>query len=1216
MPLSGLWDRAHRVAAGFFLFLVAAAMGCGAQNLELLREDVLGEAGSNWELPGVPLDYMASSVKQSVVEVRIDCENGQKQQGSAFIVKRSGKRAFLISAWHLLHPPRERCQVDRIFLDGTGIVALSTEVRPGNLDDLLAMHGSELADIVLFSVPAQPEGPSLQLVEPSTPAASKALMAWESVGGPVILAATGQVVGVVTERTSAGTQAYKMAPVSALLSELRVQADLDLREQVAPYGLDPLESPPLARPEEAATVHELLRRSPAPWVLLTGKEGVGKGALANKLGWDAMWSGQFPDGVVRVQVRARPTDEVLGELHKVILRRPPQPALDSTVNTLASVLRGKRLLVVLDDLRFEGDRLPVELEKALAETAVLATSRRPYTGPRIQPIEVGNLPPNLARQVLESALNLPPEYKGRASSLPDVDLLCQRLGYNPLALSLAAGVMSKAQLGAEAYLLRWQQQPPNNLSQTADDAALSRAFEVMWQGLSASERAALVGMGLLAEAPVAPDLLAALIDEDQATVAAALDHLVAQHVLSRPSRGREVSTHPLIYRFIQEKGAQVWFKSHKRERLVRWFILHAQDLPAQRWGLGIIAQLQATQEWAAGDDKLGEVYGLADAYHNRLREFGPWSLWDRMWRNAVESALHANDQKILMLALRQLARTREQAGYKSGAEPLFRESLKIARDLRDQRAVIETLQDLGAQENGTEAVLLVKTSLEQAQLLGDRALIAHTLLRLSQAYAKIPDFANAKKSLKQSLDIYQILIDNPQILNTMQSLYQLALREQDLDSAKGWLASSIAVCERLGDLKCAVPIQLNLARLADQRGNPSEAQQHYDRALSLARRVSEPDFLATVLDELARRAGRREELAAALLLWRQARDNVQNSADLKLKINVAIFGAELAYRLRDYAQADEQLDLALNLCARTGDRASLLAYIVQFHFLRWSRTSLARQLTRLQDARQQAELSHAENLVPLLDLAIARIFRLRHEPDRAQELISRSASLSGGRRSELAVALFTSGHATLSAMLGEHTSPRAGLTRAVSLCEKAKEDSRLSCLRTVGEDAAEIKQWVPAQKCQARRLALLRAQSETPARAIEIASVVEETAELAMARGDRKGAQRRYQEALGLWQHLHADLAVARVLERLARLAWERGDTLLAQQWLQEALSVSRSLDSKGDTFARMRLLQAQIARRRNQREQARAFASEACELFERLHSNEAAAARAFLKKL
>jgi tetratricopeptide (TPR) repeat protein len=270
----------------------------------------------------------------------------------------------------------------------------------------------------------------------------------------------------------------------------------------------------------------------------------------------------------------------------------------------------------------------------------------------------------------------------------------------------------------------------------------------------------------------------------------------------------------------------------------------------------------------------------------------------------------------------------------------------------------------------------------------------------------------------------------------------------------------------------------------------------------------------------------------------------------------------------------------------------------------------------LQDARQQAAAARSDAAVPMLDLAIARIHRLRKESDRAQEAIARSAQAYEVKRSEQGLAMVVAARGALAASTGDHTSPRVSFTRALALCEKAKDESHATCTKAVADDAIEAQQWPAAQKGLDRHLAALRAQDKAKSRTLELANAVEEIAVLAMLRGDRGGAAKRYQEALGLWQRLHADLAVARVLERMARLAWDRGDGILAAEWLMEALSVSRSFDNKGDTWARMRLLQAQIALKQKQRDQARTFATEAAALFDKLHSPEAATARAVLKKL
>lgn len=1218
MRCSVLSSRGHGLAACLLLLAAAAGLGCGAHRFEPFHDEALGSSPARWAAPGLPLADLAANVEKSVVRIRIDCAGKKKLARSAFVVKRSAGRAYLMTAWSVLYPGAAQCQIERLRLSGAGITPMELDARAG-LPDLLEVRGSQAAGLALFLLAGQPDGPTLALGQLAGPAESRAeLVAADAVGGPVVMAATGQAVGVVTELLeqpagAGGPRRYRMAPLRALASELAEHADLALAEQLAPYGLDPLTSVPPTRPEETAIHNRLARRSPPPFVLLTGGAGAGLSTLGNKLAWEGLFSGQFPDGVLRLSVRGRPTDEVLGELYEVVLHRPPPPALPATVSTLASVLAGRRILVVLEDLRFDSDRLPVELLQALAATPVLATSRKLYKGARVQAVELEPLLPELAHKAVRATLSAP---ASRALGDADIDLLCQRLGYDGLALTLAAGMLSRSRRSVASFLEAWQAQQPAGAREASPDRALGALLDLIFADLDRGERQVLIGIGLLAEAPVSADLLAALLDEDAASVAAAMDRLVELHVLERPAQSNKVSAHPLIYAWAQKKAEKSWFRDRKRDRLVRWFLLAARKLPQERWGLSLASQLQACQEWAARDQQPDAVYALAEAWDRRLRESGPWSLWDRLWRSAVEAMLRSGDRKSLMLALRRLARTREQAGYGRGAEPLYRESLKIARDLRDERAIIETLNELGASEGaGKDAVLLLKTSLEQAQLFGDLALLAATYKQLGAAHAAGSDFASAEAALTKSLSSYERLLDDRGRLEVMQELYSVSLSRKDAAAAQRWLVRRVEVCERLREPRCAVPSHLSIARLADERGDTAEARRHFDAALFAARTAEDPGMAAAILEELARRADRTGSIAQAFALWQQAAASADKSSDLKLQLGVFALGADLAYRLRDLPLADQELDRALGLCARLGDRQGLLSLVVRFDALRWSRTPISRQLARLEDAREQAARQRSDELVAFLDLALGRLYRLAGEPEAAEQQITKSAERFERQKHSYGLALVLASQASLAVSRGVRGSSHAGFARALALCEKSGDESRPACLKAVTDDAREAQRWAVARRASDRRLALVR-RAAPRLRSTELASAVEESAELLLLRGDRAAGQRRYQEALGLWQKLAADTAVARVLERMARLAWDRGDGSLAGQWLAEALVLGASLDHGGETWARIRLLQAEMAWQRRQRAQARVYAAEAAALFDRLHAPEFAAAHALLKRI
>lgn len=1264
MPNFGFPDRAHTRWAhvGSLVVAVAALSGCGAIDTATLRDDP-AKLRATWEVAGGPLDYLAAGAEKAIVSVRVECSGSKQEHGSAFVIRRNGKRAYLLTSLQLLHPPKERCQVQRISLQGAGIVPIEIDPRERSVDEGLNVHSRRDADIALLSVLAEPEGPTLQLAQPlpgaadatgtgagtdpalygkaalltlgyvagapgspptikvsqgalsaAPPDAAGRLHAdgpvepW-SVGGPALLTATGQVVGMITygsDQASGGERHYLLTPASVLGKELREQADLDLATLVAPYGLNRLPHGVVARPEETSINQQLQRRGPAPFVLLTGGPDVGKSAVANKLGWDHVFSGQFPGGIVRLQVYDRATDDLLGELHTAVLHRPPPQQLGETVATLVGALKGRRILVILDDVRWEGERLPNELLQALGDTAVLATSRRKYTDSRVQTVEIGSLSRDLARRQMRNALT---ESAGRILTDSDVDLIAERLGLNPLAMNLAVEVLNRTEVAAEPFLDHLQAQRLRAIDDGEMSGPLAAVLELTWDGLGGTERNVVTTMGLLAEAPAPPELLAAMLGESVSTVETALAHLAGQAVLDSPAQGRNFSMHPLVHAWAKEKADQSWFRGWKRDRLISWYLKRAEAQPARTWTPALSAQLQTAQEWAARDGKVKSVYDLAQAWHDRLRELGPWSLWDRMWRNAVESALRSDDLKTLMLSLRQLAWTRELAGYGTGAEPLYRDSLLLARDLRDQRAIVEVLNELGTRVGSSkQAVELLKESQMQAQILGDQRLVATTLQLLSWAYEAMGDFESAEKCLQQSLTIYQNLqaagpqpgqpssSDNATV-NTLRNLYALSLRRKDAAAAQSWLVRSIDACGAERESECAVPSYLHLGRLADQRGDEAEAKRHFDHALAIVRKLPDTGYLAQVLDELAHREERKGDMATAMTLWRQARDSATTAGDLRRKVNVAIDGAALAYRLRDFSLLQEQLDIALDLYARLGDRRGYQTSIVAFDYLRWSGEELSQQLTKLQDAQHQAALAQSEAVVVRTEVAQARIWRLRGERERAEPLLLRATQYYERRRDAHGQALVTSEYAAIAAISGENRAARTGFNKALLLCEKVAAAERLSCLHSVASDAQETRQWVPAQHGFERRLALLRTQNKP----MEVASATEDLADLAMARGDRPNALKRYQESLALWTKVKADLAVVRQLERQAHLSWERGEWLGADQWLQEAVALSAHGEQRNETFGRIRLLQAQLAYRQRQRSQARTYVTQAIEIFEHL---------------
>jgi len=853
------------------LAVVVCAAGCAGSRA----------ARSAWEFSGGQLDLLSAEARGAVVYVQVWLAGGdQPAPATAFVVGRRGRDVHLLTAWHVLHPEDGR-HVVRMRLRGGGVDELDTH-QPTNVE----VGGSAQNDITLLRVKGDPNGPVLRvgglegalygkdealaigfvvdtdsgelpapaehilsLSRTARPGREVLLTDREKLlpgmsGGPVLLRATGLVVGVVRGRIVTGPEQEEglVAPVSTVAVLLRQEAGVELQPPPVLYRLPPLPVPLIDRPEEAKA-SEALDPGPgsaaAPFVLLTGGPGTGKTVLAAKVAWKGLYAGRYPGGVYFIEVKDRTPEQVVRDLAVAVFQQPP-PAMpmEELAARVRTRLAGKRALVVLDDLRWE--QLDPVVMSAVADTTVLATSRRRYNDSRLTAhVEVGTLPAEGARKLLTGTLR----QLGRTEIDPDgIARICDRLGNHALAISLAGGAMAALGLDAEDFLERLESSRLDILVSDDSERSIRASFEVSWRGLEQPARAALVALAQGADAPLPPDVQRALVGA--ARWPKAVDRLVRVSLATR--QGGTLQLHPLIREWAREKGDREATKERGAagDRLSDWLVERAAKVHPGEVSPELALHLAEAQRQAHAQGRTQRVHELAARWDEALDRSGQWSVLVELWERAVQG-LRPRGGVDLAGALHNLGVTQQRRGDYPTARQHYEKALGTFRELGDRANVAASLHQLGilAQLTGDypTARQHYEESLRIKRELGDRAGIANSLHQLGILAQLTGDYPTARQHYEESLRIERELGNRAGIAISLGQLGRLAEKAGDLAGAAGHLREALDLFGELGGASAGhARVLWALARVARAQKRPPEAREYAQRAVDMLEKLGDP----------------------------------------------------------------------------------------------------------------------------------------------------------------------------------------------------------------------------------------------------------------------------------------------------------------------------------------------------------------------------------------
>ncbi|MCX4397542.1 tetratricopeptide repeat protein [Streptomyces sp. NBC_00053] len=624
----------------------------------------------------------------------------------------------------------------------------------------------------------------------------------------------------------------------------------ELRADIERAGLDTLAGRKAAR---------------ARVLLIAGRPGSGRTALAGELTRRLLAEGDHPDGLFRVRLTDPggvpvPTERTARELlDRMGVTGPPGADGDELSGMVRDELAGRRALLLLDDAVDAEQVDPLLPDNP--DCLVVATSGGPLTGiPGVRPCTIGGLDAGsavrlLARTIGEVRITVDPR---------TAETLAEECGALPAALVMVAGWLAARPMASVADVTRQLRELPDDTEQSTGSRPLARAFRLVHESLPPTAARILRLLALapagLADAHTASALAGCSVSAAQTT----LDDFVALGLLhtngaDQPQYEVPGCLAPLLRALLEarDRPAEVQLaRARMLERTVRLLqscraVTEPEGSPARRKLAGLPRSLrfpnpEAAAEWL----RIRRPALLASA------------------RIAVEDGeLDTLARRLVSALVRALAVHR---GTEAAAPELYGlHGLVLAvaerRELpRERAAALLNLADLDARTGRTrEALARYRAALDAGRAAKDLYATGRAMESVGGAYAELGDFQRASdwygRALAQRLTQGE-RADEARLYGRLGAVHTYAGRYGE--ALRNWRAAA-AGYRRLGDVPAQARALSEAARVQEYAGRPHESLHTCQEAVEWARRAGDVRLQAALELRLADTLDRLGDPAAA-----------------------------------------------------------------------------------------------------------------------------------------------------------------------------------------------------------------------------------------------------------------------------------------------------------------------------------------------------------------
>lgn len=630
------------------------------------------------------------------------------------------------------------------------------------------------------------------------------------------------------------------------------------------------------------------------WVI-SGAAGVGKTALA--VHWAHAVADAFPDGQLYIDLHGfnpqRTPVEPAGALAQALVSLGVDPGrvpegLEAREKLYRSVIRGRRLLLLLDDARTAEQVRP--LLPGHRDAVVLVTSRfrlndliaRDHAG--TLPLAV--LSPDESCELLSSALGAA-RLAAEPTTAQELGRLC---GYLPLALRIAAANITGNPAGTITWMVN-ELSRGDRLTQLSVDgdreSAVGAALRLSYESLPRDQQQTFRLLSLLPVSTFTFRTVIAMLDCTADSAARNLTALSAAHLIEHQGADR-YRFHDLV-RLYAEDRAEKEEAPQSRLRALRaafaYYVCGADaagatissstfplpcELPAQalratfdlgdtalvlEWLQAELDNLVSMVSYSVTNDLVAFGWYIMDA----LRPFLSIGIYREEWLDLGQQGLDAAERTDNRPAQATMLLSLGVAELVSGRHEPAVHHLEQALDVSGKCGWPAGVTEAEAHLNGVRQRLSqfgedndhAGSALSLSKEAGRPNARAAANIVLGSAHWRFGDVAQALRCQERAYSLYQ---KTGRMFGQAISLTEVAaIRYElgDLSDAESAYSEALAICERIGARGRQVQALVGLSRLYGEKGSHGRALHNAELAATLVDLARDRRVRAEVLDALA-----------------------------------------------------------------------------------------------------------------------------------------------------------------------------------------------------------------------------------------------------------------------------------------------------------------------------------------------------------------------------